>query len=324
MDIYNSLTLQYIILFSCKNSIINRKIDPLIYLGMKMRNFFLVVTSLTATLFFTSCGTNENRSIDILVSTPPYIYFVNELTEGELTVASIVPKGASPHMYEPSPGQVKKAYTASLWIRAEEGFEKKIGQALQEQKPTLEVLNLAQKLHLPHLHGGKPCSCSHHHHEEKDPHFWLSLKLAKKQATLIADAIIRAFPDRKKQIDKTLPALLDKFSTADETIQKKLKPHEGKSILISHPAFGYFCHDYQIKQVSIEHEGKDPLPKQISAILESMQSSKIQTVFTQSQYNNKGAKVIAKKLNLETHEIDPYSSDYLNNILQIAHFIANP
>ena len=111
-------------------------------------------------------------------------------------------------------------------------------------------------------------------------------------------------------------------SDLDKTIAKKLAPHTGKSILLSHPAFGYFCRDYKLKQVSVEHEGKDPLPKHVSSILESAQTSPIQTVFTQAQYNNKGAKLIAEKLNLTPYEIDPYSANYLNNLLLVAEYIA--
>jgi zinc transport system substrate-binding protein len=35
-------------------------------------------------------------------------------------------------------------------------------------------------------------------------------------------------------------------------------------VLVSHPAFGYFCKDYDLEQISIEVEGKEPRPKDVS------------------------------------------------------------
>lgn len=276
-------------------------------------------------LFTTSCN-NQNTSsqCDVLVSIPPYLYFVDKLTDGELKAESLVPAGANPHIYEPSPKQVSSAKQAKVWIRLGEGFEKKVLKSLQEQNPSLIVVNLAEKVSLPNLSGKPACKCCHHHEESLDLHFWLSLRLAKQQATFIAEALCQAFPERKDQIQKNLSSLQERLSKTDSFIVEKLLPFAGESILVSHPAFGYFCYDYKLKQLSIETEGKDPLPKDIAFILQCAQTTRIRTVLTQAQYNNKGAEIIAKDLNLLIHEVDPYSANYLDNILYIANCIENP
>ncbi|MBS0626859.1 MAG: zinc ABC transporter substrate-binding protein, partial [Verrucomicrobia bacterium] len=157
-----------------------------------------------------------------------------------------------------------------------------------------------------------------------DLHFWLSLRLAKDQAIFIAKALCEAFPERSEQIKNNLSVLEKKFEETDLMITEKLSPYEGQAILVSHPAFGYFCYDYKLKQISIEQEGKDPLPKDISSILTLAQSTPIRTVLTQAQYNNKGALMIAESLKLPVHEVDPYSANYLENLLYITHCVATP
>lgn len=286
--------------------------------------FFLPI--LLALISLTSCDSKMNRpKCDVLVSIPPYLYFVNQLTNGELKAESLVPEGANPHLYEPSPRQVAEARQAKVWIRLSEGFEQKILRSLQEQNAKLIIVNLAKDLTLPDLptENGS-CKCCHHHKESLDLHFWLSLRLAKDQALFIAKALSKAFPERTEQIENNLSALQKKFEETDLLITQELLPFEGQSILVSHPAFGYFCYDYKLKQISIEQEGKDPLPKEISAILQSANSSSIRTVLTQAQYNNKGALIIAEKLNLPVHEVDPYSENYLDNLLYIAGCVNKP
>ncbi len=287
--------------------------------------FFLPI--LLALFSLTSCDFKKAPpKCDVLVSIPPYLYFVNQLTNGELKAESLVPEGANPHLYEPSPKQVAEAKRAKVWIRLNESFEQKILRSLQEQNAKLIIVNLAEALTLPSLpseHGS--CKHCHHHHKDSlDLHFWLSLRLAKDQAKFIAKALCEAFPERTQQIENNLSLLEKKFEETDLLITQELLPFEGQAILVSHPAFGYFCYDYKLKQISIEQEGKDPLPKEISAILQSAKSSSIRTVLTQAQYNNKGALIIAEKLNLPVHEVDPYSENYLDNLLYIAHCVDKP
>ena len=294
-----------------------------------MHKKFISIQIILSLFFLASCGSQKKTpKCDVLVSIPPYIYFINELTNNELVTVSLVPEGANPHLYEPSPKQVADARQSKAWIRLSEGFEIKIATSLLQNNPNLVLLNLAEELTLPDLQeephslGGTPCT--HCHQESIDLHFWMSLQLAHEQAELIAKTLIKAFPERRAQIENNLPIFQKKITETHSLIKEKLAPYAGEAILVSHPAFGYFCHDYNLEQISVEYEGKDPLPKQISSILESIHSVKIRTVLTQAQYNNKGALMIGDILHLKTHEVDPYSPNYLDNLIQIANFIERP
>lgn len=274
--------------------------------------------------FVSSCSKKEAERCDVLVSIPPYLYFVETLTGGELKAISLVPEGANPHLYEPTPKQVHRAKQSKVWIRLSESFENKIGRSLLAQNKELIIVNLANSRAISYIYEEKSsCSCGHSH-ESKDLHIWLSLREAKIQAKLIAEALIQAFPDRKDLIQKNLLTLQDQFSQKDLSFAEKLLPYKNDSLLVSHPAFGYFCRDYDLNQISIETEGKDPLPQKLASILELSKTTPIRTVFTQAQYNNKGAEMIAKQLQMKTHEIDPYSSDYLKNLEQIVQDIVDP
>jgi zinc transport system substrate-binding protein len=108
----------------------------------------------------------------------------------------------------------------------------------------------------------------------------------------------------------------------NEEISALLAPMRDKAILVSHPAFAYFCRDYHIVQLSIEVEGKDPLPKDVAEIIQKAKSYHIQSVLLEPQYSNKGAELIAKSMDLPTHMVDPYSENYSANLLSIAKVIA--
>ncbi len=276
-------------------------------------------------IFLSGCSTGNGPKSEVLVSIPPYLYFVEALTDGLIQGTSLVPMGANPHLYEPTPKQVQQAKEAKVWIRLSDSFEQKIEKSLKEQNKELIVVNLANSPDISYIEeGGHVCEHGHHHGECKDLHIWLSLRSAKIQAELIAKALIKAFPEQKELIEKNLPILKNRFDETDILFTEKLLPFKGDSILVSHPAFGYFCRDYDLTQLPIEIEGKDPLPKQLNAILSQAESSNVRTVFTQVQYNNKGALLVAQQLHLPVHEIDPYSSNYLENLEKIVHDIVEP
>lgn len=286
--------------------------------------FFSLIAAMG--IFLNGCSQKNTKAPEVLVSIPPYLYFVEALTEGQLKAISLAPVGANPHLYEPTPKQVQQAKKAKLWIRLNESFEKKAERSLIEYNNNLVVVNLADSDLIPYIYEDN-ISCHCHEcdsTERKDLHIWLSLKLAKTQADIIAEALARTFPQHEELIKKNLLKLQAKLEEKDLLFTQRLAPYKQNAILVSHPAFGYFCRDYEIKQLAIESEGKDPRPQKLAETLALAKAVSIRTVLTQSQYNNKGAEIIAKKLNLPLHEIDPYSPHYLDNLELMIQYIAGP
>ncbi len=258
----------------------------------------------------------------VLVTLPVYRYFVERIAGEHIDVHVLVPPGANPHAYEPSPLEVHRAQQCSLWVRTGEPMESKILTALSERNQQLNLLNLAHELEedLIETHDH-----DHHHHcchDEHDLHFWLSPKLAKKQAELINNALCKISPKNKSTFHENLKGFLVDLDQIDLTIQARLENMKHRAILVSHAALGYFCRDYHLKQLSLETEGKDPLPKELARTLMHTMQENVSCVLTQPQYNNKGAELIAEKLSLPVRSIDPYDANYLENLRLITEAIA--
>lgn len=256
----------------------------------------------------------------VLVSVAPYAYFVEKIAGKTVEIQILVPPGANAHLYEPVPKEIEKMLSANLWMRLGDPFEKKLVSVLKEKNPSLVIVELWEGITLlGHTH------CSHEgHDDEKDFHIWMSPKLAKLQAEKIASNLTRLYPQNRELYQKNLHLFLKELTDVDHKISALLKPLKGKALLVSHPAFGYFCKDYDLIQIPVEFEGKEPRPKQISQILQQAETLQVKTVLTQAQYSNKGAELIAEKLHLPISLVDPYSMDYSKNLLHLAEVIANP
>jgi zinc transport system substrate-binding protein len=262
----------------------------------------------------------------ILVSIAPYAFFVHRIAGEDLAVMTLIPEGANPHLYEPTPKEVEKIRGAKLWVRLGESFDDKVLKVMVEQNPDMQIVPVTDGITLlssceeegvHHNHS----SCSHSN-EGKDFHIWLSPRLAKTQAQTIAQALIESFPEHRATYESRLQAFLEELDQLDREIVSLLADRQGDAILVSHPSFAYFCRDYGLVQLSVETEGKDPLPQQVTALLEEARRYQVSIVFLEPQFSNKGAVLIADRLNVPTVMVDPLSQDYLDNLRSIAHIIA--
>lgn len=258
----------------------------------------------------------------ILVTLPPYAFVVERIAGNTVDVSTLIPPGMNIHVFEPKPRQVHTSGKATIWFQISEPFEKKVTRVFKEKNPQMQIVNLQKSLPLLSAHSsvelGEACQ---HDHGDFDTHTWTSPKLFLEQAKIIADTLIAAYPQHTTLYQTNFNHLALDLQNLDREISQLLAPYKGDAILISHPALGYFCKDYDLIQLSVECEGKEPRPRDVENILAQAEKFKVRAIFLQQGFNNRGASLIAKKLQIPPHRIDPFAKDYLKNMRQIAEYI---
>ena len=259
---------------------------------------------------------SEELSHEVLVSVAPHKYFVEKIAKDFVKVRLMVPAGASAHTYEPTFKQMLESAKADVWFYVGEGFESKVKNALQSHHPSMKFVDMRQNVNLI-LFDNFHKRCCHHHHDNYDLHYWLSPREAKTQAETIAKALIEIYPDNKDNFSLNLEKFKQELTSLDEKIKSILSVPHNTTILVSHPAYAYFCRDYGFRQLSIEVEGKDPTPNELTNILKNAKLSDIKTVFVQIQYSNKGANLIARQIGAQVVTLNPYDENYESSMLEI-------
>ena len=250
----------------------------------------------------------------ILVSLPPYKTLVEQVAGQDFDVIAVVPVSADPHSYEPTSRQLSQLSKGEIWFRIGESFESKLLPLLPAKPVDLRNSVLMME------EGG--CHC--HGHDTQDRHIWLSPKLMASQATTIAKELSYLYPEHAVEFQKRLAALELELVSLDRNIQAKIEGKTDRSFLVSHPAFAYFCREYNCHQLSVEHEGKEPRPKEVDQLLFAAIEQQAKVAISLPQHNNKGAQLIAGKLHIPVRMIDPYAADYAQTMLTLASLIANP
>lgn len=254
----------------------------------------------------------------VLVSIAPHKTFVEEIAGDTVAIQVVVPAGASSHTFEPTSKQMIQMSQADVWFRLGEGFEKRLMEVIKSYNPGIRIVDLREHIDMicsghVHHHGHHRCS-----EDMRDVHIWLSPREAKKQAIDIAETLSKKYPDNKELYKNNLHSFLTKLNALDRELTNQLAPHKGASFLVSHPAYAYFARDYGLNQLSVEFEGRDPTPKQLTDLLKKAKELNICTIFIQPQHSNKGAKLVASHIQADVISLDPYSEDYFTNLRKLA------
>lgn len=165
-------------------------------------------------------------------------------------------------------------------------------------------------------HGGRGES----EHVILDPHIWTSPALAKTIARNTAEGLAAIAPEHAATFQANLKAFLKDIDSLDAEIRQTLKPvpHDKRTFLVFHPSWGYFARDFDLNQIPIEAEGKEPGPKALMRIIRQGRKLGADVVFVQPQFSDKSARVIASELNAKVIALDPLAEDWAENLLHAA------
>jgi zinc transport system substrate-binding protein len=263
------------------------------------------------------CSSSHDSKPKILVTIPPYAGFVKSLVGNKISVEIFVPPGSNPHTYEPSPDQIKHFTEAKVWFRIGDPIENKMVSFLQQRN--VQIVDLSKDWDVltmtEHVHGEEEPS-----HEEKDLHLWMNPNIVAEQVEEMTLVLSQYFPEIATTIKDNSIKLKAALKQLDTETSSRLIPFQGRYLLVSHPALGYYCLRYGLHQLSVEVEGKDPLPQDIAHLMNELKDHPVPVILLEPQYNKKGALLIAEKLHIPHEEIDPYAEDYfgmLNHLTKI-------
>ncbi len=287
-------------------------------------------------IVFTACSKDIKVQDGYFVSILPQKYFVERIVGDMFNIEVLVKPGESPATYEPTTKQMIGLSKAKALFTIGVAFEDNLIPKLQKQYPDLEILATDKNIlkhkpasfidifdnELDHSHHHHENEDAHHHHEGLDPHIWLSPNLVKTQVTNIADYFIATYPEQANFFEKNRDEFFTELDEATLEIEKIFSKVERREFLCFHPAWGYFADQFNLKQIPIEIEGKEPTPKEQQKIIEFVQEQGIKVIFVQAQFDQRIASSIAEQIGGSVILIDPLAENYLDNLKIIANKIA--
>jgi len=232
----------------------------------------------------------------VFVSIPPQAFVVEALAGDLVQVDVLLPPGASPATYEPTAKQMATLDHAQLYLQIG-------GRAGVELEP---------------IGGG-----GHDHGAGLlDPHIWLDPQRMKIIASTTADALEALLPDEAPGIKERLATLHRAIDDTDARVAALLAPFAGRTLLVFHPAYGYFTRRYGLIQMAVEVDGRAPSARRLATVVDELRQQPVPALFVQPQFSRSAAERVANALDCELVELDPLARDYLANLEIMADRIA--
>ncbi len=249
----------------------------------------------------------------ITVSILPQKYFVGKIAGDRFDINVLIPSGASPETYEPTPSQIIRLEKSKIYF--ETGYiEMEINRmaGYLHNKPDIKVVNCSDGINLIKK-------------ENKwiEPHIWLSPKNVKVMAQNIYNGLIAIDPGSEDFYGKNLAKFLKEIDDIDNSIREELKNLTSRSFLIYHPALTYFAKDYGLTQIPVQTEGKTPSSKYMKEIIEKAKKEGIKVIVVQQQFDIQKAKTIAKEIDAKVITINPLNYDWEEEMMNIATKLKN-
>ncbi|MEL7059400.1 MAG: zinc ABC transporter substrate-binding protein [Acidobacteriota bacterium] len=260
----------------------------------------------------------------VTVTIPPLVWLVSSVAGPDVEVAALVDAGESPETFQPTDRQVTDAARSEIFFRV--GVTSEQGNWLQflERRERPRVVDLREGVALRAMAAGHgrhhaaddPGRAQHFGSEDHglDPHIWLSPQRLEIMAGTIAAALAEVLPGRKAVYDRNAAAVRSELRRLDEELRTALAPVRGRTFFVVHPAWGYFAHDYGLRQVAFEAEGQAPSEAELSELVRKGRRLGIRTLFVQPQTRSSAPASLARALGARLETLDPLAVDLPENL----------
>lgn len=251
----------------------------------------------------------EKPAVTVTVTISPYKYFVDQIAKGKVDVNVMVSNGNNPETYEPYAQQMMELSKSALYLKVGSiGFEQTWMKKLQDNAPDMKVIDTSVGIKPAKTPGGNI-----------DPHVWMSCSNARIIASNILKALCELEPKNKAFFEKNYQSLLSIIDKRDSTIKENFKkdPDLVRKFVIYHPILTYFARDYQLEQLAIEEEGREPSASQLKSLIERARKEKIKFCLIQAEFANRNTTTFIKESYTKPMDINPLQGDW-NRAMQEA------
>ncbi len=291
-----------------------------------MKPLFLTITSGILLFITTGCNRGIDEKPIISVTLLPQKYWIDQLAGEYIETNVMLQNGDNHETYEPTPEQMRKIALSSHYFSIGLlGFEKAWLPRMKSSNPKMKIINLSETIELPHI---ESVPCSHHddsdhthHHRHIDPHLWLEPSMVKSFVSTIAQELVTILPEQKNTIMSRKQRFMNEIDSIDSYIQQSLQSLENRKILIFHPALTWYAYRYNIEQIVIETDGKEPSPAKLKEIIDQIKTENIDCIFIQNEFPFERIHALAEATGIVVVQINPMNYDWKSTLIEVTNHI---
>lgn len=253
---------------------------------MRLRPLLVLAALATAVGLSIACDGEGTAApgggLRVVVSLPLFADFARQAGGDLVEVTALIPPGADPETFEPTPDDIRSLSEADAVIINGRGLEASLERAIGSSVPSdTPVVRLADSL------------------DGENPHFWLSVDNAAIYVRQIVDTLARVDPANAGRYQENGQAYADELASLGRELKEAVSsiPPERRKLVTAHDAFPYFADYLGLELIGFvsSSEAQEPSPRDIQALLSDIREAKAPAVFSEPGFRDTVLKQVAEE-----------------------------
>jgi len=238
---------------------------------------------------------------NVTVSIIPQKFIVEKIAGDKANVNVMVLPGDSPETYSPKPQQLLSLKHSSIYFEIGVPFEKAWINKFIAINPKIKLVDMTKGIK-----------------KTKNPHIWLDPIYLIQEAKIVENALIQKDSKNRSYYEKNYKEFVKEAKLTNKKIENLLKNLKQRTFIIFHPSLYYFAKRYNLNEIALEKEGKEPGLRYMMRLIKIAKEKNIKIIFTSPEFSQKSAKFIAQKIGGKVVSFSPLKYDIFENILKVA------
>ena len=273
----------------------------------------IVIAIILALLFISFKDKNEISKDIISVAIVPEIEFVKAVAGDDFEIVTMIPPGASPENYEPTPLEKEKFEKSKVYFSM--GVPTEENNILPNLSENTKLVKLDEEVRkyyedLTFENGGR------------DPHIWLSPKRVEVMVLKIADTLSELKPENSQKYEENANKYIEELKNVSLEINDILANKENKKFVVYHPAFAYLADEFGLEMYALEEEGKEATAQSLQEKIDLANAEGIKYIFYQAEIDSTQAKAYAEEIGGQTMMLSPLAENYIENLKEMANLLS--
>lgn len=282
---------------------------------------------LVVSCLLSASGAPARAVVRVAATIFPLADMVAEIGGDAVEATTLLPAGASPHTFEPTPAQMRAVAQAQVLVEIGAGLDTWVAKLRTARGGELKVVTITAGLQLvgaPERHAGAASVQS----GGGDPHVWLDPVLMRDHAApAIAAALSQVDPGQRAVFEEGARRFQAALTRLDADIHAALDPLPHRQYVAFHSAWTYFDRRYRLEESGVVERfpGKEPSAQEIAALVQKARAAQVRAVVVEPQFTSRLAAQIASEFGARVVAVDPLGGPAIpgrNHYLDLMHYNA--
>lgn len=266
---------------------------------------FMLVCAIAALFFYAPRLEVSTGRPAVAATIFPLYDIVRNVAGDGVDVTLILPPGAEPHSFEPTPSTIREVSGSAATYAIGHGIDDWVdpvlaagssvkvtvnrGIALRESAETVALAESEEVEHGP-----------------TDPHYWLSVPNGIRIAETVADDLAHRFPANADAFHANVAAYRARLEALDADMRSALADLERREIVTFHDAWAYFAAEYGLRIVGTFEPapGREPTPRALTLLRDTVRTHGVRTLYVEPLFSDMAIASFAADQKLRIAAID--------------------